>query len=101
MSATLQELAGGRSSSSLAAAALIEAGLAPSTRVAELTGASVARTLAEAFARELARLHAQLEEVYEGSFVETETGASVEHLVVRLERPDAWWRRLRRRLLRR
>ena len=78
----------------------MEAGLPPSTRLDELSGASVARTLAEAFAREVARLHAELEEVYEGAFVETETGASVELLVAQLERPRPWWCRLRR-LLRR
>jgi hypothetical protein len=84
--ATLAELANGESSTSLAAVALIEAGLAPTTRVAELTPGSVTRTLAEAFGRELAHLNQQLEQVYEGAFVETGTGASLERLVERLER---------------
>jgi hypothetical protein len=92
---TLQQHASSRSPTSLAAAALIEAGLPPSTRLDELSGASVAHTLTEAIARELARLHAQLEEIYEGAFVETETGVSVELLVTQLERPRPWWYRWR------
>ena len=66
------------------------------TRQDELTPGSVTRTLAEAFAREAARLHEQLGDVYDGAFVDTATTDSVAVLVDGLC-PDAWWFRLLRR----
>jgi HEAT repeat protein len=83
------------------AAALVEAGLPPETRLTELSAGSVVRTLVESLSHELARLREQLEETYEGAFIDTGTSASLERLVERLERPQPWWRRWRRRLRRR
>jgi hypothetical protein len=51
----------------------------PTIRILTLGG--VTRTLAEAFARELAMVHEQLGEVYESAFLESATGGSVEVLV--------------------
>ena len=55
---------------------------------------SVTRTLAEAFACELAQVHEQLGEVHESAFLETATGDSVEVLVDGLCPRRAWWWRL-------
>ena len=52
MRGTLQELANAGKPTSLGAANLIEAGLPPTTRIAELSAGGVTRTLAEAFAIE-------------------------------------------------
>lgn len=76
------------------AAVLIETGYADSTPLKELTPRAVTRTLAEAFARELANVHEQLGEVYETAFLETATGDSVEVLVDGLCPRRAWWWRL-------
>lgn len=98
MGTTLKELAASGDLASRGAAALIEAGYADSTPLKELAPGSVARTLAEAFARELAKVHEQLGEVYESAFLETATGDSVEVLVDGLCRRRAlWWRLLRPR----
>jgi hypothetical protein len=91
---TLRDLAERRDSTSRGAAALIEAGFAPDTRVADLRPGSVVRTLLETLAAEVARAHEQLGEAYESAFVETGTGESLELLVDRLERCRPWWRRL-------
>ena len=42
---------------------------------------SVTATLAEAFARELAVLHLQMERIYQSAFVELATGSSLDHVV--------------------
>ena len=87
MGITLKVLAASDHSASRGAAALIEAGYEDTTPLEALTPGSVTRTLAETFARELAKLHKQLEEVYA-------TGDSVEVLVDGLcLRRRAWWRR--------
>ena len=78
MGTTLKELAASGDLASRGAAALIEVGYADSRPLKELTPGSVTRTLAEAFARELAKVHEQLGEVYESAFLETATGDSVE-----------------------
>jgi hypothetical protein len=93
MGTTLKVLAASGEPASRGAAVLIEAGYADSTPLEELTPGSVTRTLAETFARELAKMHEQLGEVYESAFLETATGDSVEVLVDGLCPPRAWWRR--------
>jgi uncharacterized phage protein gp47/JayE len=45
---------------------------------------SVTATLAEAFARELAVLHLQMERIYQSAFVELATGTSLDHVVALL-----------------
>lgn len=95
MRTTLKELAASGGPASRGAAALIEASYADSTPLKELTPGGVTRTLAaEAFARELAKVHEQLGEVYEGAFLETATGDSVEVLVDGLCPRRGWWWRL-------
>jgi hypothetical protein len=94
MCTTLKELAASGDPASRGAAALIEAGYADSTPLKELTSGSVTRTLAETFARELAKVHEQLGEVYESAFLETAIGDSVEVLVDGLCPRRAWWWRL-------
>ena len=81
---TLKELAERDEPASRAAAALIEAGFAETTRLDDLSPGSVTRTLAETLARELAEVYERLGEVYESAFVETETGESLEILVEKL-----------------
>ena len=80
----MKELAARDEPASRAAAALIEAGFAETTRLDDLSPGSVTRTLAETFARELAEVYERLGEVYESAFVETETGESLELLVEEL-----------------
>ena len=87
MDATLKVLAASDHPASRGAAALIEAGYEESTPLEALTPGSVTRTLAETFARELAKLYEQLGEVYDSAFLDTATGASVELLVDTLCRP--------------
>lgn len=94
MGTTLKKLAASGDPASRGAAALIEAGYADSTPLKELRPGNVTRTLAEAFARELANVHEQLGEVYESAFLDTATGESVEVLVDGLSPWRAWWRRL-------
>jgi len=94
MATTLRELAASDRPASRGAAALIEAGYAESTQLRDLRPASITRTLAEAFARELAELHAQLGETYESAFLETATGESLERLVDELRPRRSWWCRL-------
>ena len=94
MGSTLKSLAASGQPTSRGAAALIEAGYDESTPLEALTPGSVTRTIAETFARELAQLYEQLEEVYDSAFLDTATGESVEALVDTLpfaRRP--WWRR--------
>jgi uncharacterized phage protein gp47/JayE len=90
---TLGELAASDRPAARGAAALIEAGFAERTELRDLAPGSVTRTLAEAFARELAELHERLEETYDSAFVETATGESLERLVdeLRPRRPWWWW----------
>ena len=95
-SVTLRELAASGRPSSRGAAALIEAGYADTTRLAELTPGSVIRTLVEVLAGELAELHERLEEIYESAFIETETRESLEVLVDGLCPRRPWWWPLRR-----
>jgi hypothetical protein len=78
---TLQELAASDEPGALGAAALIEAGYAGHTRLADLDPGSVVRTLVETLAHELAELYEQLGETYDSAFVETGTGESLELLV--------------------
>jgi hypothetical protein len=97
MGTTLKLLAASDHPASRGAAALIQVGYSDSTLLETLTPGSVARTLAEAFSRELATLHEQLGEVYESSFVDTATGESLQVLVDGLCPRPACWRRLFRR----
>jgi uncharacterized protein with von Willebrand factor type A (vWA) domain len=97
VSTTLQQLAASRDARARGAAALIEAGFAAEVALEELTPGSVTRTLVDAFARELAKLHEQLGDVYESAFVDTATAESVAILVDRLCPRQKWWRRLFRR----
>jgi hypothetical protein len=98
MGTTLRLLAASDHPASRGAAALIQAGYPESTSVEALTPGSVTRTLAEALARELAKIHEQLGEVYESAFLDTATGKSLEVLVdgLRLRR-GCWWRLFRSR----
>ena len=80
----MKELAARDEPASSAAAALIEAGFAETTRLDDLSPGSVTRTLAETLARELTEVYERLGEVYESAFVETETGESLEILVEEL-----------------
>jgi hypothetical protein len=93
---TLKELAASGGPSSRAAAALIEAGYADSTRLEELTPGSLTRTLVEKLAGELAELYEQLGETYENAFIETKTRESLEVLVDGLCPRRPWWWPLRR-----
>ena len=86
----MKELAARDQPASRAAAALIEAGFAETTRLDDLSPGSVTRTLAETLARELAEVYERLGEVYESAFVETETGESLELLVEKLCRRRRW-----------
>ena len=95
MGITLKVLAASDHSASRGAAALIEAGYEDTTPLEALTPGSVTRTLAETFARELAKLHKQLEEVYDSAFLDTATGDSVEVLVDGLCLRRRAWRRRR------
>jgi uncharacterized phage protein gp47/JayE len=90
---TLTELAASGRPGSRAAAALIEAGYADTTRLDDLTPGSVTRALVEKLADELAELHEQLGKIYESAFIETETRESLELLVdgLRTRRPWWWW----------
>jgi hypothetical protein len=98
MSTTLKLLAASDHPASRGAAALIQAGYPDSTSVEALTPGTVTRTLAEAFSRELARIHEQLEEVYETAFLDTATGESLQLLVDGLcPRRACWWRIFRSR----
>ena len=81
MRTTLKELAASGDLASRGAAALIKAGYGTARRSRSSGRACVTRTLAEAFARELAQVHEQLGEVHESAFLETATGDSVEVLV--------------------
>jgi hypothetical protein len=102
MDTTLKELAESGRPASRGARALIETGFAESTAVTALTPGSVTRALAESLARELARLYEQLGEIYDGAFVDTATGDSLEILVDGLcPRRRSWWRLLLDPLLRR
>jgi hypothetical protein len=93
MDTTLEELAASGRPASHGAAALIEVGYADSTIIRDLRPGSVTRTLAEAFARELATLYERLGETYDSAFLETATGDSLELLVDDLcLRPPWWWR---------
>jgi hypothetical protein len=94
MSTTLKMLAASDHPASRGAAALIEAGYPDSTPLEALTPGSVTRTLAELFSRELAKIQEQLGEVYEGAFVDTATGESLQVLVDGLCPRRAWWWRL-------
>ena len=80
----MKELAARDEPASRAAAALIEAGFAETTRLDDLSPGSVTRTLVETLARELAEVHERLGEVYESAFIETETSESLESLVEKL-----------------
>jgi hypothetical protein len=94
MGTTLKSLAASHHPTARGAAALIEAGYDESTPVEALTPGSVTRTIAETFARELAKLYEQLEEVYDSAFLDTATGESVEVLVDTLSLArQPWWRR--------
>jgi len=94
MGTTLKSLAASDHPTSRGAAALIEAGYDESTPLEVLTPGSVTRTIAETFARELAKLYEQLEEVYDSAFLDTATGESVEVLVDTLSLArQPWWRR--------
>ena len=97
MPKTLKELAASDDRAARGAAALLEAGYADDTRLEDLTPGSVTRTLAETLARELAKVHEQLGEVYESAFLETATGDSVEVLIDELRPRRSWWWRLLRR----
>jgi hypothetical protein len=95
MERTLQELAASDRPASRGAAALIEVGYAGSTNLSDLRPGSVTRTLAEAFAHELAKAYEQLGEVYDSAFLDTATGDSLELLVAELcPRRRPWWLRL-------
>jgi len=50
----------------------------------DLEVGGVARTIAEAFARETARLYAQLQAVYDSGFIDTATGGSLDKIVALL-----------------
>lgn len=52
-----------------------------SSNLTDRNAGSVTATLAEAFARELAVLHLQMERIYESGFVELATGTSLDHVV--------------------
>jgi hypothetical protein len=95
MGVTLKELAASDHRASRGAAALIEASYEDATPLEALTPGSVTRTLAETFARELAKLHKQLEEVYDSAFLDTTTGDSVEVLVDGLCLRRRAWRQRR------
>jgi len=98
MATTLKLLAASDHRASRGAAALIQAGYPQGTLLDALTPGSVARTLAETFSRELAKIHEQLGEVYESAFLETATGESLEVLVDELCPPrECWWRLFRSR----
>jgi hypothetical protein len=98
MGTTLKLLAASDHPASRGAAALIQAGYPDSTSLEALTPGSVTRTLAEAFSRELANIHEQLEEVYESAFLDTATGESLQVLVDGLcPRRACWWRLFRSR----
>jgi hypothetical protein len=98
MGTTLKLLAASDHAASRGAAALIQAGYPDSTSLEALTPGSVTRTLAEAFSRELATIHEQLEEVYESAFLDTATGKSLQVLVDGLcPRRACWWRLFRSR----
>lgn len=60
-------------------------------RLTDRNAGSVTTTLAEAFGRELAVLHRQMEEIYWSAFVNSATGSSLEHLaaLLGLARKDA------------
>jgi uncharacterized phage protein gp47/JayE len=60
-------------------------------RLTDRNPGSVTTTLAEAFGRELAVLHRQMEEIYWSAFVDSATGSSLEHLaaLLGLARKDA------------
>ena len=94
MDTTLKRLAGSDHPASRGAAALIQAGYSDSTPLEALTPGSVARTLAETFSRELAKVYEQLGEIYESSFVDTATGESLQVLVDGLCPRPSCWRRL-------
>ena len=91
---TLKELAESRTPGARGAAALIESGLAESTQLEDLRPGSVTRTLAEAFARELAEVYERLGETSESAFLDSATGESLERLVDDLPRRRSWWCRL-------
>ena len=57
---------------------------APGVPVTDLHVGSVARTLAESVALEIAGLYAQLEAVYDSAFVDTATGSSLDNVVALL-----------------
>ena len=98
MHTTLKRLAESDHPASRGAAALIQVGYSDSTPLEALTPGSVARTLAEALSRELAKVYEQLGEVYESSFVDTATGDSLQVLVDELcPRPSCRWRLFRSR----
>ena len=95
---TLKSLAASDHPASRGAAALIQAGYPLSTPVEALTPGSVTRSLVEVFSRDLAKIHDQLGDVYEGAFVDTATGESLEVLVDGLcPRRHCWWRLFGRR----
>lgn len=60
-------------------------------RLTDRNPGSVTATLAEAFAREFAVLHKQMEMIYRSAFVDSATGASLDHVaaLLALERKDA------------
>jgi len=94
MDITLEKLAASGRPVSRGAAALIEVGFAERTTIRDLRPGSVTRTLAEAFARELATLYERLGETYDSAFLETATGDSVEILIDGLCPRRPWWWRL-------
>ncbi|HEU4796905.1 MAG TPA: baseplate J/gp47 family protein [Pyrinomonadaceae bacterium] len=66
----------------------------PQERISRLTDrnpGSVTATLGEAFSREYAVLHKQMQMIYESAFVDTSTGSSLDHVaaLLGLDRKDA------------
>lgn len=57
----------------------------PPTPITDVNVGSVARTLLETMAREMATQYQQLKTVYESAFVETATGASLDNVVALLD----------------
>ena len=62
-----------------------------SPRLTDRNPGSVTATLGEAFAREYAVLHKQMQQIYESAFVDTSTGSSLDHVaaLLGLDRKDA------------
>ena len=62
-----------------------------SSRLTDRNPGSVTATLGEAFSREYAVLHKQMQMIYESAFVDTSTGSSLDHVaaLLGLDRKDA------------